>query len=106
MRTAFWLAAAAALALAGTARAGDTIKIGFVSTFSGPTAVIGKVMGDGTNQRAGEPEVIPAASKIVEQNRSIRCPTNHGNPRLQLFQTLQLLFLVGHLPLTCAHLVG
>jgi len=44
MRTAFWLAAAAALALAGTARAGDTIKIGFVSTFSGPTAVIGNDM--------------------------------------------------------------
>src|ERR1700712_1833703 len=41
MRTAFWLAAAAGLALAGTARAGETIKIGFVSPFSGPTAVIG-----------------------------------------------------------------
>src|ERR1700730_5213226 len=44
MRTAFWLAAAAALALAGAAEAGDTIKIGLVSTFSGPTAVIGNVM--------------------------------------------------------------
>jgi branched-chain amino acid transport system substrate-binding protein len=44
MRTAFWLAAAAGLALAGTAQAGDTIKIGFVSTFSGPTAVIGNDM--------------------------------------------------------------
>ena len=41
MRTAFWLAGATALALAGPAVAGDTIKIGFVSTFSGPTAVIG-----------------------------------------------------------------
>src|ERR1700730_16088815 len=44
MRTAFWLAAAAALALAGAAEAGDTIKIGLVSTFSGPTAVIGNDM--------------------------------------------------------------
>src|SRR6202048_3274749 len=44
MRTAFWLAAAAALALAGTAQAGDTIKIGFVSPLSGPTAVIGNDM--------------------------------------------------------------
>src|SRR6195952_4135043 len=44
MRTAFWLAAAAGLALAGSAHAGDTIKIGFVSTFSGPTAVIGNDM--------------------------------------------------------------
>src|SRR5579863_10317153 len=43
MRTAFWLAGAAALALAQPA-AGDTIKIGFVSTFSGPTAVIGNDM--------------------------------------------------------------
>ena len=30
MRTAFWLAGAAALALASPASAGDTIKIGFV----------------------------------------------------------------------------
>ena len=44
MRTAFWLAGAAALALANPAVAGDTIKIGFVSTFSGPTAVIGNDM--------------------------------------------------------------
>src|SRR5213082_3146459 len=44
MRTAFWLAGATALALAGPADAGDTIKIGFVSTFSGPTAVIGNDM--------------------------------------------------------------
>ena len=49
MRTAFWLAGAAALALASLglsspALAGDTIKIGFVSTFSGPTAVIGNDM--------------------------------------------------------------
>src|SRR5207248_8986602 len=44
MRTAFWLAGATALALAGPAYAGDTIKIGFVSTFSGPTAVIGNDM--------------------------------------------------------------
>src|SRR5437016_2166821 len=44
MRTAFWLAGATALALAGPADSGDTIKIGFVSTFSGPTAVIGNDM--------------------------------------------------------------
>src|SRR5579859_6412658 len=44
MRMAFWLAGAAALTLAGPALAGDTIKIGFVSTFSGPTAVIGNDM--------------------------------------------------------------
>lgn len=44
MRTAFWLAGAAALVLASPASAGDTIKIGFVSTFSGPTAVIGNDM--------------------------------------------------------------
>ena len=44
MKTAFWLAGAAALALASPALAGDTIKIGFVSTFSGPTAVIGNDM--------------------------------------------------------------
>src|SRR3981189_2807053 len=44
MRTAFWLAGAAVLALAQPALAADTIKIGFVSTFSGPTAVIGNDM--------------------------------------------------------------
>jgi branched-chain amino acid transport system substrate-binding protein len=44
MKTAFWLAGAAALTLASAAQAGDTIKIGFVSTFSGPTAVIGNDM--------------------------------------------------------------
>ncbi|MGX4774563.1 ABC transporter substrate-binding protein [Bradyrhizobium guangdongense] len=44
MRTAFWLAGAAALVLTSPAFAGDTIKIGFVSTFSGPTAVIGNDM--------------------------------------------------------------
>jgi branched-chain amino acid transport system substrate-binding protein len=44
MRSAFWLAAAAVLTLAQPANAGDTIKIGFVSTFSGPTAVIGNDM--------------------------------------------------------------
>jgi branched-chain amino acid transport system substrate-binding protein len=44
MRTAFWLAGATALALTYPAAAGDTIKIGFVSTFSGPTAVIGNDM--------------------------------------------------------------
>jgi branched-chain amino acid transport system substrate-binding protein len=44
MRTALLLAGAAALALASPALAGDSIKIGFVSTFSGPTAVIGNDM--------------------------------------------------------------
>src|ERR1700709_1639517 len=44
MRTAFWFAGAVALALANPAIAADTIKIGFVSTFSGPTAVIGNDM--------------------------------------------------------------
>jgi branched-chain amino acid transport system substrate-binding protein len=44
MKTAFWLVGATALALANPAMAGDTIKIGFVSTFSGPTAVIGNDM--------------------------------------------------------------
>ncbi|MGH6737765.1 MAG: ABC transporter substrate-binding protein, partial [Bradyrhizobium sp.] len=49
MKKAFWLAGAMALslsglALSGPALAGDTIKIGFVSTFSGPTAVIGNDM--------------------------------------------------------------
>src|ERR1700732_1789208 len=46
MRTAFWLAGAMALALAQPALvepvlAADSIKIGFVSTFSGPAAAIG-----------------------------------------------------------------
>ena len=54
MKTAFWLAGAMALSLSSlaisslgypsSALAGDTIKIGFVSTFSGPTAVIGNDM--------------------------------------------------------------
>src|ERR1700719_2161899 len=44
MRTAFWLAGATALVLTAPALAGDTIKIGFVSTFSGPTAAIGNDM--------------------------------------------------------------
>jgi branched-chain amino acid transport system substrate-binding protein len=44
MKTAFWLAGATALALAAPAMAADSIKIGFVSTFSGPTAVIGNDM--------------------------------------------------------------
>src|SRR6195256_6715389 len=44
MRTAFWLAGATVLALANPAVAADTIKIGFVSPFSGPTAGIGNDM--------------------------------------------------------------
>jgi branched-chain amino acid transport system substrate-binding protein len=44
MKTAFWLAGATVLALAYPAMAADSIKIGFVSTFSGPTAVIGNDM--------------------------------------------------------------
>src|ERR1700759_2039845 len=44
MKKAFWLAGIATLALMQPALAGDTIKIGFVSTFSGPTAVIGNDM--------------------------------------------------------------
>src|SRR6202451_3910175 len=44
MRTAFWLPAATALALPTPALGKDSIKIGFVSTFSGPTAVIGNDM--------------------------------------------------------------
>src|SRR5688572_32257692 len=44
-KTAFWLAGVTALALtAQPALAADTIKIGFVSTFSGPTAAIGNDM--------------------------------------------------------------
>src|SRR5947208_323631 len=44
MKTSFWVTGAAVLALAQPAGAADTIKIGFVSTFSGPTAVIGNDM--------------------------------------------------------------
>ncbi len=44
MKSAFWLAGATVLALANPAIAADSIKIGFVSTFSGPTAVIGNDM--------------------------------------------------------------
>src|SRR5271154_1457902 len=44
MKSAFWLAGAAGLALANPAVAAESIKIGFVSTFSGPTAVIGNDM--------------------------------------------------------------
>src|SRR3954466_8381953 len=44
MKTAFWLAGATVLALAQPALAADSIKIGFVSTFSGPTAIIGNDM--------------------------------------------------------------
>jgi len=44
MKTSFWLAGVTALVLAGPALAADTVKIGFVSTFSGPTAVIGNDM--------------------------------------------------------------
>jgi branched-chain amino acid transport system substrate-binding protein len=41
MRAAFWLAGATALVLARPASSADSIKIGFVSTFSGPAAAIG-----------------------------------------------------------------
>jgi branched-chain amino acid transport system substrate-binding protein len=44
MKKAFWLAGATVLALAQPALGADSIKIGFVSTFSGPTAVIGNDM--------------------------------------------------------------
>src|SRR3981081_1826054 len=44
MRTSFWLAGATVLAIAHPALAADSVKIGFVSTFSGPTAVIGNDM--------------------------------------------------------------
>ena len=44
MKKAFWLAGATVLALAQPALSADTIKIGFVSTFSGPTAAIGNDM--------------------------------------------------------------
>src|SRR3984957_10183352 len=41
MRTAFLLAGALAIAFGQPAIAADTIKIGFIQTFSGPTAPIG-----------------------------------------------------------------
>jgi branched-chain amino acid transport system substrate-binding protein len=41
MRTAFWLAGAMAIAVPRPAIAADTIKVGFVNTFSGPSAAIG-----------------------------------------------------------------
>ena len=44
MKKTFWLAGAMALALAQPALGADSIKIGFVSTFSGPTAAIGNDM--------------------------------------------------------------
>src|SRR5947199_6383778 len=44
MRAALWLAGAMSLALANSATAANSVKIGFVSTFSGPTAVIGNDM--------------------------------------------------------------
>ncbi|MBV9533556.1 MAG: ABC transporter substrate-binding protein [Bradyrhizobium sp.] len=44
MKTAFWLAASVGCVLASPALAGDGVRIGFVSTFSGPTAVIGNDM--------------------------------------------------------------
>src|SRR5438128_4462663 len=44
MKKAFSLASATILALAQPASAGKSVKIGFVSTFSGPTAVIGNDM--------------------------------------------------------------
>src|SRR3954466_6631218 len=45
-RTAFALAAAAALAFAGPVAAQQKVKIGFISTFSGPGGVIGGYMKD------------------------------------------------------------
>jgi hypothetical protein len=66
----------------------------------------GNELGDGTNQRAGEPKVITTASHIVEQDRSIRRPANLGNPRLQLFEAPQFPFLVAHHSLANAHLVS
>src|SRR5258706_2451707 len=44
MRTAFWLAGVTALALAPPAVGETSVKIGFVSPFSGPAAVIGNDM--------------------------------------------------------------
>src|SRR3954454_12242000 len=44
MRAAFWMGGITSLVLANSAIAADTIKNGFVSTFSGPTAVIGNDM--------------------------------------------------------------
>src|ERR1700712_459826 len=45
MKTAYWLAGAAGLALANPAIAADSIKIGVFSTFSGPPPRIGKDIG-------------------------------------------------------------
>src|ERR1700744_409074 len=42
MKSAFWLAGATVLALANPANPADSIKIGFVSTFGGPTGTIKK----------------------------------------------------------------
>src|SRR5216110_899870 len=44
MRRTLFLSAAVLALSVGAASAGDTIRIGFVSTFSGPTAVIGNDM--------------------------------------------------------------
>src|SRR6476646_6643179 len=44
MKKAFWLTGIAALALGQPAGAADTIKIGFISTFSGPVAAMGNDM--------------------------------------------------------------
>ena len=41
MKTSFWFAAALVLSQPNAAPAGDTVRIGFVSTFSGPAAAIG-----------------------------------------------------------------
>src|SRR6516162_7265191 len=41
LKTSFWFATGLMLSLANAAWAGDTIRIGFVSTFSGPAAAIG-----------------------------------------------------------------
>jgi len=69
-RTRTWLAAAivalpciAPAAMTPVAMAADTVKIGFVGTFSGPAAAIGNDMRDGFNlglehlgrQMAGKP---------------------------------------------------
>ena len=48
----FRLAAALMLSLANAAWAGDTIRIGFVSTFSGPAAAIGNDARMGLNWRS------------------------------------------------------
>src|SRR5258706_3584661 len=44
IRVAFALAAAAAVAFAGPAAAQQKVKIGFISTFSGPQGVMGQYM--------------------------------------------------------------